>query len=77
MWNKGLIRCGLKSLTSFWGDETFGQCVEQLVFPNINVGRRFCTFLDGIVLRDGGIGFSISSCLIHCDELRKFVSVLL
>lgn len=77
MEKSGLIRCGLKSVTSFCGDEIFGQCVEQFVLPNINVGRRFCTFFEGIVFSDGGIGFSISSCLIHWDELRKFVSVLL
>lgn len=77
MWNNGLMRCGLKSATSFCGDETFGQCVEQLVLPKINVGRRFCTFFEGIVLSDGGIGFCINSCFIQWEELRKFVSVLL
>lgn len=79
MWNKGLILCGLISVgTSFCG-ETFGPCVEQLFFPpNIKVGRRALScFFEGIVFRDGGIGFSINSCLIQCDEFRKFESVLL
>lgn len=73
MWNKGL--CGLRSVASFWGVEIFGQCVEQLFLPKINVGR--CGFFDGIVLSDCGIGFSISSCFIHCDELKKSASNLL
>lgn len=78
MWNNGLIRCGLISVvTSFCGEETFG-CVGIEFLPKINVGRLgACCFFDGIVFNDGGIGFSISSCFIHCDELRKFVSVLL
>lgn len=76
IWKSGL--CGLNSVTSFCGDEIFGQCVEPLFLPKTKVGRLGCIFfLDGIVLRDGGIGFSINSCFIHCDELRKFVSVLL
>lgn len=78
MWNKGLILCGLISVgTSFCGD-IFGWVEQLFLPPKISVGRRALgCFLDGIVLRDGGIGFSINSCLIQCDEFKKLESVLL